>query len=303
MFTQESFDAMPKYTDIKSYWFVPATYQLVYVIDKHMLEDTSYRDAAIGLVDVINLSSDGNKLVITSDTIGRIGADVVNDILADWDLYVKRPESSIFTVIDNSVSMVDEYDIKLIGSVFLKEFKCGRNPDDCWKKLSKCLTWLRSTDFYTCPASTQYHDAKPSGLLNHSLRVADKAVELHDAPTFRDASLEDAIFVALVHDWCKIGLYTSYKKNVKDDTTGQWHQEDAYKRVDDRTICLGHGVSSMYLVMKFFNISIDVAAAIRWHMAHWNCCEAEINELQQANETYPLVHLIQFADQLSITRY
>ena len=66
---------------------------------------------------------------------------------------------------------------------------------------------------------------------------------------------------------------------------------------------MGHGTASMFMVMQCMKITPEEAAAIRWHMGKWNVSENEVNEFQQSNEQFPLVHLIQFADQLSITKY
>lgn len=35
----------------------------------------------------------------------------------------------------------------------------------------KLLEWLKSTDFFTAPASTRFHGAYPGGLVKHSLNV------------------------------------------------------------------------------------------------------------------------------------
>ena len=67
--------------------------------------------------------------------------------------------------------------------------------------------------------------------------------------------------------------------------------------------CLGHGVSSMFLASRFFKLSVEEAAAIRWHMGDYNVADNEMNDLHQANETYPMVQLLQFADRLSRVKY
>ena len=54
---------------------------------------------------------------------------------------------------------------------------------------------------------------------------------------------------------------------------------------------------------KFFKLDLAECLAIRWHMGRWNVSESEVNEFQQANEQYPLVHMLQFADRLAITAY
>lgn len=35
----------------------------------------------------------------------------------------------------------------------------------------KLLEWLKSTDFFTAPASTRFHGVYPGGLVKHSLNV------------------------------------------------------------------------------------------------------------------------------------
>lgn len=162
--------------------------------------------------------------------------------------------------------------------------------------------WLRSTDFFSAPGSTRFHDSVPGGLLMHSLRVYNNMLELMKVDKFNNVDVVSAALVALTHDWCKINYYEPYQKNVKDDVTGQWHKEDAF-RVNQKGVPLGHGVTSMFLAQKLFNLTTDESLAIRWHMGVWRVCESEIDELQMANEKIPLVHLVQFADQLALVTY
>lgn len=222
---------------------------------------------------------------------------------ADFAMFHARPEYINF----NGVFDRDTYERIFIGVFMIHLFRTlefGKDIDaeNNLIRLNACLEWLKSTDFYTCPASSRYHECYEGGLLAHTLKVASLASDLCQLPIFKDVRWEEAIFVALVHDWCKIGYYESYEKSVK-DASGNWVKEKAYKTRDTSLTCFGHGVSSMFLVQRFFNLSVSVALAIRWHMAAWRVVDSEMNELQQANETTPLVHLIQFADQLSITKY
>lgn len=168
---------------------------------------------------------------------------------------------------------------------------------------TSCIDWLHSTDFYVAPASTIYHHHFQGGLLQHSLDVVRCMIDLKRCDKFKKVSVYDMILVALVHDWCKIGLYESFMKNVKDEVTGTWKQEIAYKHRSNPLMCLGHGVSSMYLIQKFVNISLEEALAIRWHMGEYNVADNEMNDLHQANEAYPLVQMLQFADRMSITKF
>ena len=59
----------------------------------------------------------------------------------------------------------------------------------------------------------------------------------------------------------------------------------------------------MFFSSKFFRLSSEEAVAIRWHMGEYNVASNESSELHLANEAFPLVFLIQFADRLAITKY
>lgn len=174
--------------------------------------------------------------------------------------------------------------------------------DNVLNSANACLQWLETAGFFKGPASTRFHEAYEGGLCEHSLKVAERILELHTCEAFKNVPLYSAILVALVHDWCKIGQYESYQKNVK-DSSGNWVKETAFKTSDNLKSSLGHGVSSMYLISKWVVLTTDEANAIRWHMGAWRVADSETGELQFANETYPLVHMLQFADQLSIVKY
>lgn len=182
--------------------------------------------------------------------------------------------------------------------IALRNTRTGRNID-----AAQCIKWLEGTDFFKAPASSRYHEAYAGGLVEHSLKVAKMCSHLLSVPEFASIPEDSAILCALIHDWCKIGMYESYMRNVKDEKTGTWHQEMNYRRAATRSFPFGHGASSMFLGDRFFRLHEDELLAIRWHMGAWYVCDSETDELQQANENYPLVHLLQFADQLAITNF
>lgn len=212
-----------------------------------------------------------------------------------------RPEAKVGLLVSITGKSIDElmtvYEELLIGAFLL-----NRGSSTSLHGVETMIDWLRSTDFYRAPASTIYHESFVGGLLVHSLKVYNEAIRLTGSERFKDVSKASITLVALTHDWCKIDTYQPYQKNVKNEVTGQWEKEVAFKR-EYRGITLGHGTTSMFLASKFFRLSPEEALAIRWHQGRWNVCDAEVNEFQRANEIYPLVHLIQFADQLAITDY
>lgn len=185
------------------------------------------------------------------------------------------------------------------------------NQSKIFPYIKHIIEWLRTTDFYTSPASTKYHDASVGGLLNHSLEVYNQLVGLRSVPKFKQVVEEQwysAVFSALVHDWCKIGRYESYLKNVKNPDTGIWEQVPAYKYREDSKVRFGHGTQSLIMAMQLCNsrytsLTFEEMAAIRWHMDNWDMSTYDTDDLTRCNEKIPMVRMIQFADQLSITTY
>lgn len=267
------------------YWFVPISYNL-YEIYKNGELYGSYCDKGIKLLD-------GTPIIDST-------------IIADFETWKTRPEgqlNSIVTIPNTVEESIQLYDELIMSTALIRSFKTNKqDPDQHIKKAENILQWLHSTDFYTAPASTIYHDSEPHGLLYHTLRVVFNIWELHSVSKFQKCELDSLTLCALTHDWCKIGLYSTYQRNVKNADTGKWEQVTAYKR-EEPTIPLGHGVESLYKTMKVFKLNDEEAAAIRWHMGEYNVASNEVNELHAANERYPLVQMLQFADRLSIVKY
>ena len=237
-------------------------------------------------------------------------ADPNTPWLRDWEMFIQRPEYAVTSNAANAITgpgreCTEMYKEYIRGCALLRANKyLTTDPDLEMVNIDKVLDWLDKSDFFTAPASSQYHESEPGGLCYHTLKVAARLHDLIQCEPFsRIVAIESATLTALVHDWCKIGLYESFDRNVKDPKTGAWHQVKSFRRKSAPMSCLGHGVSSMYIAANFFKLSHEESLAIRWHQGRWNVCREEMNELQQANETFPLVHLLQFADQLAIVKY
>lgn len=235
-----------------------------------------------------------------------IPAKMIQEVRDAFEAFKEgRPEYWVGASLQGvKVNDADLYDTLLRGCLYIRARRNGHaDPDKASNAAQNCINWLHGTDFYIAPASTQYHESYAGGLCYHTLRAYHQMLDLlYGVTAFSKIAIDSAVFCILVHDWCKIGLYEMYKKNVKDNATGQWHQEDAYRHTGEM-IPLGHGVQSIFLASRFVRLTPEEACAIRWHMGAWRVVPSEMNDLQKANETYPLVHLLQFADQLSIVNY
>lgn len=288
MFDQTMFDNMIPFERF-TYWFT-------------RISDNKYaygqREAFLGQ-DETPLS------VFDEDMVG-----VPADVLEDFAGYKTRPEFKVGvalplapTISANSrETMIDWFEKIITGAAFIRALNAKRNPDTAFAAVTRFLDWIRQTDFYNCPGSTRFHDAEPSGLLFHSLNVYNNIIDLKNLKKFKNVEYHSMALISLCHDFTKIGNYESYLRNVKNEQTGQWEQVPSF-RWKCNPFPFGHGVASMYIVTQFFRLSVEEMLAIRWHMGEYNVSERECGELEDASEQYPMVRMIQFADQLACTKY
>lgn len=141
------------------------------------------------------------------------------------------------------------------------------------------LAWLGTTDFFEAPASTRFHGAYPGGLVEHSLNVY---YALLGQSTIREYGGESIAVVALLHDVCKTGYYR--------------RERDGKYSVKDQ-LPMGHGEKSVYLVMKFMDLTDEEALAIRWHMgAYDDAFRGGSRALNEAQDKCALVLALHHAD-------
>lgn len=208
---------------------------------------------------------------------------------------------------DYTLQFQQLYEKLIIGSIAGRAISKGcSNLSAVIPTIQNVFDWLRSTDFYSSPASTKYHEAYPHGLLVHTLLAYDKMVELHMLKSFESVDINSATLVILTHDWCKIHKYTSYFKKVP-DAAGNWVNELAYT-YNKNYLGLGHGPQSLMMVSQLCNnrytyLSFEEMAAIRWHMYTYDVTSYDINDLNNCNTKIPLVLMTQFADQLAVNQF
>lgn len=80
------------------------------------------------------------------------------------------------------------------------------------------LAWLEDSDFFTAPASTRFHLAEETGLLQHSINVYKQLGNeawIYEKKTGEKYSSESIAIVALLHDICKANYYKKDYRNVK----------------------------------------------------------------------------------------
>ena len=152
-----------------------------------------------------------------------------------------------------------------------------------------------NSDFFTAPASTQYHGAYPGGLLEHSLNVYDCLCDYLARDRVRnlyelDYSEESIAIVALLHDLCKVNFYVESTRNVKEN--GVWVAKPYYT-IDDQ-LPYGHGEKSVYIASGYMRLTRDEAFAIRYHMGFSG--DYDKRDVGNAFAKFPLAVALNFAD-------
>lgn len=155
------------------------------------------------------------------------------------------------------------------------------------------LQWLENSDFYTAPASTRFHGSHEGGLVEHSLAVHDRLIELCSWYKL-EASAESIAIVSLFHDICKVGMYKVAMRNSKNEKTGQWEKVPYYTKSEEFAFG-GHGSKSMYLVMHFMKLEPEEAVAINCHMGQWD--STVYSNPSEAYEQNQLAWLLHVADE------
>lgn len=143
--------------------------------------------------------------------------------------------------------------------------------------LENLLNWLERSDFFVCPASTQYNLPVEGGLCQHSLNVVNNLVELFYGKSLNDlteedeqiffeneAGIETIVLVALFSSINKANCYVKDFKNVK--INGKWEQQE-YWRWDEKFIYSGRGGKSVYIIQQYMKLWIEEAQAIAFFLA------------------------------------
>ena len=157
----------------------------------------------------------------------------------------------------------------------------------------KLLEWLKSTDFFTAPASTRFHGAYPGGLVKHSLNVYYALLGNFNLRGLY--SPQTQAIVALLHDVCKAGVYHIERKRRRNQETGVWEDYLGYTFRDP--LPLGHGEKSLYQIARFIRLEDHEALAIRWHMgAYDTAARTDLRDLSAAMDATTWVWRLHEAD-------
>lgn len=122
------------------------------------------------------------------------------------------------------------------------------------------LAFLETSDYFSAPASTRYHNSFQGGLALHGWNVFSLLQERCKEEW--DLSEDTVAILGLLHDICKVNFYKRTKR-VRTGWTGdsgvpEWQVKDS--------LPLGHGEKSAIVLTRLMELTDPEVAAIRWHM-------------------------------------
>lgn len=96
---------------------------------------------------------------------------------------------------------------------------------------------------------------------------------------------ETVAVVALLHDVCKVDVYTQ-------EEDGSYSYNDPFP--------IGHGEKSIYYIQRFMKLGFEEATAIRWHMgAYDKAARSDLRDLDKAFKKSPLAVMLHIADMMA----
>lgn len=169
--------------------------------------------------------------------------------------------------------------------------------------IDKLISYLEKRDYFTAPASTQYHLSCVGGLAQHSLNVYANMMRLYygdkweslEEYTTRDEEVdhENIIIVALLHDLCKVDFYKVSSRNVKEN--GTWKEVQVYT-IDEAMPIMGHGSKSVIVAQQFIRLYFPEIQAISFHMGNQDDDKGYLKTISNVFGTVQLALYVHLAD-------
>lgn len=162
------------------------------------------------------------------------------------------------------------------------------------------LEYLKKSDFFTAPASSQFHSAYEGGLCVHSINVYNRFLKSvrneYGEDYLTDEKMETIAICGLLHDICKIDTFKTDFKNKKVD--GNWVQVPYYTIED--SLPYGHGEKSVYIISGFMRLTREEAMMINWHMGGFDArVRGGAYGLSEAYYKFPLAVILHTCDMLA----
>jgi len=209
--------------------------------------------------------------------------------------------------------MLSKEEILEVKQEYIDLLKQIKRPD-C--DIDGFIDYLESTDFFSAPASTQYHCSFPGGLCLHSINVYKALKSLTDkfaskidnktkevSPIYSNDSI---LIVGLLHDLDKIMKYERTTRNEKvycedgdkQDSLGvfKWNSVESYKLKDptNRANLGNKGFAAYMIASMFFSMSEEEVYALMYQYSATN--QEQLTDLSTILARYNLCVFLHSAD-------
>jgi hypothetical protein len=158
--------------------------------------------------------------------------------------------------------------------------------------LTELSAYLEAVNYFEKPASTQYFNAYTGGLCKYALDLYFELAQLVNAYFPGKYTEEDVIKIAFFKDLYRAELYESYLKNVKNDVTGQWETQPAFKYKEDRPTYGDINFGSYMIAKRYVAFTDEQIEAI----IQSNSKSDYAGDIHNILRSYPLVTLTKMAD-------
>lgn len=149
------------------------------------------------------------------------------------------------------------------------------------------MTWLKQTGYYSAPAAKSHHGNYKTGLVLHSLEVAEQLYNLTKHLNLHWEREESPWVVGLLHDICKTDDYI-------------WNFVNTEKCIEMNPNCLfeGHGSKSVLMLSGHFPLTTEETMCITYHMGSFTDKE-EWKFYSNAIKMFPNVLYTHTADMIA----
>ena len=158
--------------------------------------------------------------------------------------------------------------------------------------LTELSEYLDQVDYFNKPLSDKYSGAYLGGLCKYALDLAFELVNMVNAYCPCKYTKEDCIKVAFFKDLYRAELFESYMKNVKNDSTGNWEVQPAFRYRENRPTFGDIGFGSYMIAKRYITFTDEQIEAITQSSARSDYA----GDIHTIMRQYPLVTLTKMAE-------
>ena len=129
--------------------------------------------------------------------------------------------------------------------------------------IDNLLSYMAKYDYFTAPASSNYHSNVDGGLAYHSYLVQKLLLEKKQRYNL-DITEAECKIAGYLHDLCKMNMYKRDMKLKKDSSGKKWVAYPVYTIDEDFPI--GHADKSIILASRFIKLTANEIYMIKYHM-------------------------------------